>query len=154
MCKKKNLDRLKILYSTLWHRVAKILLVLSGGFSCVCLPEHWSFAPLIIGWVSLHAPHFLIHVQVNEVGSWEWERPQVWIDLNSNWNTKPVLLFLNRLEPCESSYIVVTIWIFHFVICREHNLTSTGGRGQRERFSTNHLFLNKQQTSDTENMSS
>ncbi len=53
---KKNLDRLKILCSTLWYRVAKIFLVLSGGFSCVCLPGHWSCTPLIIGWVSLSDP--------------------------------------------------------------------------------------------------
>lgn len=77
--------------------------------------------------------------------SWERGKPQVQTDLNSNWNTKTMLLFLNRLEPCDSSYIVVTIWILHFVICGEQDLTSTRGRVLNKDSSTNHLFfLNKQ----------
>lgn len=125
----------------LWHRVAKIFQAMSGG--SMCLLEPGSVTLQFIGWVSHHAPHLLIYALVNELGSWERGRPQVQTDLNSNWNTKTMLLFLNRLEPCDSSYIVVTIWILHFVICGEQDLTSTRGRVLNKDSSTNHLFFKK-----------
>lgn len=59
-----------------------------------------------------------------KAAGWVCDRnDEVWKpSLMSDRNAQAVFLFLNRFETCESAHILVSVWIFHFVIRREEDL--------------------------------